>query len=69
MKNYLNFIKQAINNYNPEIVIASQWDMLLLTILSNFRGKIIYENLDLPTSSNKMILKTLLLLEKLMLKK
>lgn len=69
MKNYLNFIKQTINNYNPEIIIASQWDMLLLTILSNFRGKIIYENLDLPTSSNKMVLKILLLLEKLMLKK
>lgn len=69
MKNYLNFIKQTINNYNPEIVIASQWDMLLLTILSDFKGKIIYENLDLPTSSNKVILKTLLLLEKVMLKK
>lgn len=69
MKNYLNFIKQIINNYNPEIVIASQWDMLLLTILSGFKGKIIYENLDLPTSSNKVILNTLLLLEKVMLKK
>lgn len=69
MKNYLRFIKQTIEKYNPEIVIASQWDMLLLTIFSNFKGKIVYENLDLPTSSNKLILKTLLLIEKLMLKK
>lgn len=69
MKNYVNFIKQIIKKYNPEIIIASQWDMLLLTILSNFKGKIIYENLDLPTSSNKLVLKVLLLLEKLMLKK
>lgn len=69
MKNYLNFIKQTIKTYNPEIVISSQWDMLLLTILSSFKGKTIYENLDLPTSSNKVILKILLLLEKLMLKK
>lgn len=69
MKNYLKFIKLVIKEYNPEIIIASQWDMLLLTILSNFKGKIIYENLDLPTSSNKIVLKFLLLLEKLMLKK
>ena len=69
MKNYLKFIKQVIKNYNPEIIIASQWDMLLLTILSNFKGKIVYENLDLPTFSNKLILKVLLILEKLMIKK
>lgn len=69
MKNYLKFIKQTIKKYNPEIVIASQWDILLLTIFSNFKGKIIYENLDLPTSSNKLILNILLLIEKLMLKK
>lgn len=69
MKNYLKFIKQIVKRYNPEIIIASQWDMLLLTILSGFKGKIIYENLDLPTSSNKFILKSLLLLEKWMLSK
>lgn len=69
MRNYLKFIKWVINDYNPKIIIASQWDMLLLVILSNFKGKIIYENLDLPTSSNKIVLKILLLLEKLMLKK
>ncbi len=69
MKDYLKYIKNVIKNYNPEIIIASQWDMLLLTRLCNFKGKVIYENLDLPTSSNKLVLKILLLLEKLMLKK
>ena len=69
MKDYLKYIKNVIKNYNPEIIIASQWDMLLLIRLCNFKGKVIYENLDLPTSSNKLVLKTLLLLEKLMLKK
>lgn len=69
MKAYLSFIKQTIKEYKPELIIASQWDMLLLTILSGFKGKIIYENLDLPTSSNKFILLFLLKLEKWMLKK
>lgn len=69
MKNYLLFIKKVINEYSPDIIIASQWDMLLLTILSKFEGKIVYENLDIPTSSNKLILKVLLILEKWMLKK
>lgn len=69
MKAYLKFINQVVKKYQPEIIIASQWDMLLLTILSGFKGKIIYENLDLPTSSNKLLLLFLLKLEKWMLKK
>ncbi|WP_349763512.1 glycosyltransferase [Fusobacterium sp. SYSU M8D902] len=69
MRNYFNYIKKVIVNYNPEIIISSQWDMLLLTILSNFKGKIIYENLDLPTSTNSLVLNILLMVEKLMLKK
>lgn len=66
---FIKFVKDIVKNNKPDIIIASQWDMVLVAILSNFKGKIIYENLDLPTSSNKLILKILLLLEKLMLKK
>lgn len=69
MKAYLKFINQIVKKYQPEVIIASQWDMLLLTILSKFKGKIVYENLDLPTSSNKFLLLFLLKLEKWMLKK
>ena len=69
MKAYLKFINQIVKKYQPEVIIASQWDILLLTILSKFKGKIVYENLDLPTSSNKLLLLFLLKLEKWMLKK
>lgn len=69
MRKYLSFIKKVISEYKPDIIIASQWDMLLLTILSNFKGKIIYENLDIPSNSSRLILKILLILEKWMLKK
>lgn len=69
MKKYLKFIKNTVKEYKPEILIASQWDMLLLVVLSGFRGKIIYENIDLPSSTRKIIIKILLLLEKVLLKK
>lgn len=69
MKKYLEFIKEILMKYNPDIIIASQWDMLFLIILSGFKGKIIYENIDLPTSTNIFLLKILLFLEKYMLKK
>ena len=69
MKNYLKFIKSKIREYNPDIVVASQWDMLLLVILSGYKGKIIYENIDLPSSNYKFLTWILLLLEKLLLKK
>ena len=49
---------------------AVRWDNLLLTILSVKKGQsIVYENLDLPTSSNKLVLRLLLFLEKCALRR
>lgn len=69
MKKYLEYIKNIIKEFKPDIIIASQWDMLFLVNLSGFNGKIIYENIDLPSSKNILILGILLKLEKFLLKK
>lgn len=69
MIKYLKYIRKVNEEFKPDIIIASQWDMLLLVVLSNFKGKIIYENIDLPSSTNKIILKILLGVEKILLKK
>lgn len=59
---YYKYIKKVNNEYKPDIIMASHWDMLFLcSFLKN--KKLIYDNLDMPTSKNRIILKFLKLLE------
>lgn len=65
---YYRFIKRHISEY--DIIIASHWDMLMLaSILKSDKQTLIYENLDIPTSNNKLILKTLQAIERCSLRK
>ena len=67
---YYSFIKKVNSEYKPNIVIASHWDSLLIfSFLKARNQKLIYENLDIPTSSNSLLLKALQLIEKYALRK
>ena len=62
---YYLFLKQILHTYNYDIIIASHWDMLLLMALLKKKKQIlIYENLDIPTSYNRVLLWILLKVER-----
>lgn len=66
---YYKYIKKVLKEYEPDILIASQWDMLILcSLLKNKKQKLVYENIDMPTSKNKIILIILKMLEKIYIK-
>lgn len=54
---------RVAKNIKPEIIFASHWDSLCCAVVIKFfykkNVKIIYDCLDLPTSSNKVLLKIL----------
>jgi len=67
---FAKYIKSINKQIHPAILIASHWDMLF--ILSFIKKKdqiLIYENLDIPTANNRIILFILQLIEKYALKK
>lgn len=67
---YYRFIKKINQQNLYRIIIASHWDMLLLASFCKRKDQLlIYENLDIPTSYNKCILKVLQFVEKIGLKK
>lgn len=67
---YYFFIKKINNIEKPDIIIASHWDMLLLSSFIRTKNQfLVYENLDIPTHNNKLLLFTLQSLEKIALKK
>ena len=45
---YAFFIKGVIKREKPEIIIASHWDMLVISALLKRNEKLIYDNVDLP---------------------
>lgn len=62
---FYRYIKKIIKTYNPDTIIASQWDMLILcSLLKKNNQKLVYENIDMPTSKVKIVLLILQLLEK-----
>lgn len=68
--NFYKYIKASVDDFQPEILIASHWDSLFLAqFLKTKYRKIVYENLDLPTFSNKFILFCLQKLEAYSLRK
>lgn len=67
---YYKFLKHYNKLYKPWIIVASHWDMLLLAAIFKSKEQIlIYENLDIPTSSNKLVLHVLRWIEKFSLKR
>lgn len=67
---YYKYYRKKINQLKPNIIIASHWDMLLLSYSIKKKNQLlIYENLDIPTFSNKYVLKGLQSIEKILLKK
>lgn len=62
---YYRFMRSYISANKPDIVIASHWDMLLLASLCKSKNQVlIYEDLDIPTSSNSFVLCLLKQIEK-----
>lgn len=50
---YFKFIKRLNEDIKPNIIVASHWDMLcLVSLIKKHNQKLVYENLDLPTSSS-----------------
>lgn len=49
---YAKFVKEKLNSYLPDVIIASHWESLLITPrhLPN-KPIVIYENLDVPTGN------------------
>lgn len=67
---FKKYIKKVLKNNQFDVIIASHWETLMLSAqLKTNDKKLIYENLDLPTSYNKAILKILQRIEKMSLKK
>ncbi len=65
---YYKFLKKTITD--GDFIIASHWDMLVLTaMMKKNKQKIIYDNLDIPTSGNSIVLYTIRTIEKMALKK
>lgn len=57
---YYYFLRKYNKLKRPNVIIASHWDMLFLTSLMKEKGQIlIYENLDIPTAKNSLLLKLL----------
>lgn len=67
---YYSYLKQINKKEKYDIIIASHWDCLFLCFFLKMKHQtLIYENLDIPTSLNKHVLKVLLCVEKLCLKR
>jgi hypothetical protein len=64
------FIKRHLALIKPDYIIASHWETLLIASFWKHKdSRLIYENLDIPTSANPVILRFLQALEKAALRK
>lgn len=68
---YFKYVKFVYTKEQPDILFVSQWDMLLLGFFLKDKKEsvLIYDNIDMPSSNNKIINKLLLLLERVLLRK
>lgn len=67
---YLFIKKEVLATSRYDVIIASHWDMLFLAfLLKNKNQVLIYENLDIPTSSNLLLLYFLQRIERMCLRK
>lgn len=67
---YYSFLRKCNKLIDPKVIIASHWDMLLL---ANFLKKkeqiLIYENLDIPATTSRVLLPVLRWIERFSLRK
>lgn len=58
---------RVVENNSPEIIFASHWDSLICAVIAKkitgSTAKIVYDCLDLPSSSNRLLLKLLKMVE------
>jgi glycosyltransferase involved in cell wall biosynthesis len=67
---YASFIKKTIKTIKPDFIIASHWDTLIIaSLVKSAHSKLIYENLDMPSAGNNIVLKILQKVERIALKK
>ena len=67
---FKKYISDIYEKEDFDFIIASHWETLLITSeIKHSHTKLIYENLDIPTSTNKIILKLLQIVEKKALRK
>lgn len=68
---YFKYVKFIYTKEQPDTLFVSQWDMLLLGFFLKDKRKniLVYDNIDMPSSNNKIVSKLLLLLEKILLKR
>ncbi|AJD92255.1 hypothetical protein JMA_29380 [Jeotgalibacillus malaysiensis] len=54
---YYRFLLKNIKELNPDVVIASHWEMLLIASIAKSKNnyKLIYENLDMPDSKSEIV--------------
>lgn len=70
MIKYYIFVKKIILKEKFDIIVVSQWDMLLLVyFLKKKNVKLIYDNIDMPSNANRLIGYILKKIEILCLKK
>lgn len=67
---YSSYIKKCLRQIKPDCIIASHWPMLVAAAIIKPKGvKLVYENLDIPTADNRIVLRILRLIERMALKK
>lgn len=69
MYNFYKYLKKVFKNEKPDVIFCSQWDMLILGFLLKTKEILIYDNIDMPSSSNIFLYFILRKLEKFLLKK
>jgi glycosyltransferase involved in cell wall biosynthesis len=70
LKGFGKYIRQINDEFTPDYIIASHWEVLWLSSRAVRKGQqLIYENLDMPTAGNSLVLKLLQALERSSLKK
>jgi hypothetical protein len=61
---YVLFIKKVLGQVSPDIIIASHWDMLVVAAVLRGKSRLIYDVIDMPTSSNRIVYWTVKALER-----
>lgn len=66
---YLFYLKKCNEQINPDVIIASHWDMLLLSSFLKKKSQIlVYDNLDIPTATSGSLLVILKAVERFALR-
>lgn len=70
LKGFGDYIRRVNKEFRPDYIIASHWEVLLLASrVTDKQQQLIYENLDMPTAGNPVVLRLLQTIERRSLKK